>query len=356
MPVPYHQYDLDPRFEAGFQIKAADDVEAKILGLHRELGLIRLELLRRKALRARELTGLKYRPDQPRVPAGNSEGGQWTSGGGGGGGAYPDGLDWPDFGAGGTDFSIDSFNWADSGDTGFPAGALVQAGPQDVNRASDATSDRVPEPAARNLDGAATFTEFSDRLKADHEAVKQQLSTAASNGDGETIRAAAIVATRLQIANDAMKDVGRTDYAEAANKPPYGEKTNKCNLYVHDRLSESYGGTQLANADRAQNILRDYVGIPVIWPKYPILAGQWADPNFDIPGWRMLGVGEAPMAGDIMATRVRYSNASGHVGVYVGDIDGIRRVVSAGEFRVMFNDGGYGNHKIFVRRYIGMRR
>jgi HK97 family phage portal protein len=29
---------------------------------------------------------LKYSPDQPRVPAGNSDGGQWTSGGGGGGG------------------------------------------------------------------------------------------------------------------------------------------------------------------------------------------------------------------------------------------------------------------------------
>lgn len=28
---------------------------------------------------------LKYAPDQPRVPAGSSDGGQWTSGGGGGG-------------------------------------------------------------------------------------------------------------------------------------------------------------------------------------------------------------------------------------------------------------------------------
>jgi hypothetical protein len=29
----------------------------------------------------------KYSPDQPRVPAGNPDGGQWTDAGGGGGGA-----------------------------------------------------------------------------------------------------------------------------------------------------------------------------------------------------------------------------------------------------------------------------
>jgi len=32
---------------------------------------------------------LKYNPDQPRVPAGDSQGGQWTSSGGGGGSAVP---------------------------------------------------------------------------------------------------------------------------------------------------------------------------------------------------------------------------------------------------------------------------
>src|SRR5689334_3410335 len=37
-----------------------------------------------KALRARHLLA-KYRADQPRVPAGQSDGGQWTDTGGGGG-------------------------------------------------------------------------------------------------------------------------------------------------------------------------------------------------------------------------------------------------------------------------------
>lgn len=35
----------------------------------------------------------KYSPDQPRVPAGSADGGQWTSGGGGGGGSGEDGED-----------------------------------------------------------------------------------------------------------------------------------------------------------------------------------------------------------------------------------------------------------------------
>ncbi len=90
MPLsPYRQNNFDPRFEAGIQIKAAQDFDAKILALRRELGLIRLELLRRKARHARALTGFKYRPDQPRVPAGNPTGGQWTSGGMG---ATPDNI------------------------------------------------------------------------------------------------------------------------------------------------------------------------------------------------------------------------------------------------------------------------
>ncbi|MGN6311124.1 MAG: hypothetical protein ACTHNN_16415 [Xanthobacteraceae bacterium] len=36
----------------------------------------------------------KFNPNQPRVPAGNHDGGQWTDGGGSAGG--PDGWQWPD--------------------------------------------------------------------------------------------------------------------------------------------------------------------------------------------------------------------------------------------------------------------
>lgn len=58
----YLQFDLDPRFEAGIQIKAAQDFDTRILALRRELGLLRLELLQRKAHHARELTAKNTAP------------------------------------------------------------------------------------------------------------------------------------------------------------------------------------------------------------------------------------------------------------------------------------------------------
>ncbi len=55
----------------------------------RELARLRYELagleIDLAALKLRRVLRLKYRPDQPRVPAGNPDGGQWTSEGGGAG-------------------------------------------------------------------------------------------------------------------------------------------------------------------------------------------------------------------------------------------------------------------------------
>lgn len=61
----------------------------------REIVLLRRRLVSLKAqtrLLRHELAR-KYNPDQPRVPAGNADGGQWTSGGGGGDAALT-GTDW----------------------------------------------------------------------------------------------------------------------------------------------------------------------------------------------------------------------------------------------------------------------
>jgi hypothetical protein len=54
-----------------------ESLRADLEHLHRLVKDLRIEL----ALRA---LGGKYSPDQPRVPAGNPDGGQWTDGGGGG--------------------------------------------------------------------------------------------------------------------------------------------------------------------------------------------------------------------------------------------------------------------------------
>ena len=45
----------------------------------------------------------------------------------------------------------------------------------------------------------------------------------------------------------------------------------------------------------------------------PPSAGQWADPSYKIPGWRVLGPDESPQPGDVVAQPRDYSNASGHV-------------------------------------------
>lgn len=60
------------------------DITEKIIGIYSEF----IEFETR--LQNLELSmGHKYSPDQPRVPAGNPDGGQWTSGGGGGSGSQP---------------------------------------------------------------------------------------------------------------------------------------------------------------------------------------------------------------------------------------------------------------------------
>ena len=54
-----------------------DEFEREVLALRHELAKLRLDYELRRFQQ-------KYSPDQPRVPAGNSDGGQWTSGGGSG--------------------------------------------------------------------------------------------------------------------------------------------------------------------------------------------------------------------------------------------------------------------------------
>lgn len=44
----------------------------------------RIVALKAQTRRLRRNLGAKYNPGQPRVPAGNADGGQWTSGAGGG--------------------------------------------------------------------------------------------------------------------------------------------------------------------------------------------------------------------------------------------------------------------------------
>ncbi|MEA2897458.1 MAG: hypothetical protein QOJ84_3073 [Bradyrhizobium sp.] len=67
---------------AAFEAEVAADVKAGyrlLVVLREEVASLRAELKRRRELEA------KYSPSQPRVPAGNARGGQWTDRSGGGG-------------------------------------------------------------------------------------------------------------------------------------------------------------------------------------------------------------------------------------------------------------------------------
>ena len=87
---------------------------------------------------------------------------------------------------------------------------------------------------------------------------------------------------------------------------PFGPKVNKCNIFVDFVL------TQAGIAPPRMIHGRGF--------DHPPTAGQWADPHIDVPGWRMLGAGEVPEAGDIVAQKIGYTNASGHV-MFVGPDD-----------------------------------
>lgn len=76
------QAPFDLRFEPGYQIALREKLAAEERDRGRILAHFHLRLFELKA--EYEALRRKYSPSQPRVPAGNSDGGQWTSGGGGG--------------------------------------------------------------------------------------------------------------------------------------------------------------------------------------------------------------------------------------------------------------------------------
>jgi hypothetical protein len=106
---------------------------------------------------------------------------------------------------------------------------------------------------------------------------------------------------RQKIVEAAQKQIGSGDWHFDVAKGNFGPKTDKCNLFVYDMLADAGASPGLPNGHW--------------WRKhYPPLAGNWADPSFAIPGWRVLGSGESPQPGDVVGQRIQWPNgATGHV-------------------------------------------
>ena len=112
---------------------------------------------------------------------------------------------------------------------------------------------------------------------------------------------------RAKIAELALSQVGSQAWSDKAINGNYGTDTNKCNLFVSDML------TQAGASPGQPHWTVSTRGFPDVLHFYPPLAGEWADPDYKIPGWRVLGQDETPAAGDVVAQRLAYSDASGHV-------------------------------------------
>lgn len=98
-----------------------------------------------------------------------------------------------------------------------------------------------------------------------------------------------------------LKEKSR-EWMYAVEKGGFGKNTNKCNLFVYDVIVEAGGR-------------------PPVVPRYVILtrpptAGEWADPAVAIKGWAVVA---DPQPGDVVAEAHRYADATGHVGIVVGD-------------------------------------
>jgi hypothetical protein len=104
---------------------------------------------------------------------------------------------------------------------------------------------------------------------------------------------------RQNIFESAQKHIGSPAWDFNLAKGTYPEGTDKCNLFVYEMLTGAGASP----------------GTPHGWrhPSSP-RAGEWADPNYAIPGWRVLGPEEPPQPGDVVAQPREFSNgASGHV-------------------------------------------
>lgn len=254
---------------------------------------------------ARAVERASYDPNQPRIPAGSSGGGRWTD---------------------------------DEG-----SGVRIPH------------ADPIPKaPPIRLADGVeAPSPEFIADLKRQIDAADERLKNAILRGSsGIEISHAEIERARLAIAEKALDEVGSTAWAQDVEKENFPARANKCNLFVYDTLRSVESDPPLANG----GVLYNWFGKGV--PKYPVLAGQWADEKFQIPGWVVID-GPA-QSGDVIARHTPLGwapRSTGHVAISVGNLHGLPITVSARERNVVFEQWPVkaNRSQYTVRRYSGGR-
>jgi hypothetical protein len=106
---------------------------------------------------------------------------------------------------------------------------------------------------------------------------------------------------RQNIVESAQKHIGSPAWDFNLARGNFPEERDKCNLFVYEMLTGAGASPGLPNGH-------------VYWKQYPPGAGQWANPSYAIPGWRVLGPDESPQPGDVVAQAKDFANgATGHV-------------------------------------------
>jgi hypothetical protein len=114
---------------------------------------------------------------------------------------------------------------------------------------------------------------------------------------------------RQRISTTAQAKLNMHDWDYGKKKDDFAANSNKCNKFVYDVLKEAGASPGTPNI----NLVKSILGIK----GFPPTAGQWADPNYQIPGWVVLKPGETPQPGDVVAEKINYTDATGHVGIVV---------------------------------------
>jgi RHS repeat-associated protein len=154
-----------------------------------------------------------------------------------------------------------------------------------------------------------------------------------------------------QIADLAKSKVGSHDWDYDKEKDNFPENTNKCNKFVYDILKQSGASPGTPNGNPVKVFFGGQASPPT--------ASQWADPNYRIPNWRVLQPGESPEPGDVVAQKINYTDATGHVGIVVGGGQTVSQVSTPAEI-VAQNDWGFRTgtaeqgrtDQVVYRRYV----